>query len=194
MSHFTSVCVCVCFWSLLLKNKTKFVFFIQNALCSCQVLGWSLFLSLFTLISPPFSHPFRLSGILFSWGWWKVIIQVRWKKSNSLFSRLPVFSPMLVLQCPFFVFSLSFPLSFWLFCSFVSISCMFFFLGLPSYLTDAQFLSCLFFFFILHRSWCSGRDSQRSTVCSDRWRSGTSGFHRHLCPHHHHLVLCPAER
>lgn len=53
-----------------------------------------------------------------------------------------------------------------------------------------HYLSLLFFL----RSRCSGGDSQCSTICSDRWRSGTPGFHRHLCPHCHHLVLRPTER
>lgn len=75
--------------------NTLKVSLIQNALWSWQVLGWSGFLeadilkSLFALlISPPFSHPFWLSGVLCSGGWWKVIMQVGWKISTSLFSCL----------------------------------------------------------------------------------------------------------
>lgn len=56
--------------------------------------------------------------------------------------------------------------------------------------THTHYLSFLLFL----RSWCSGGDSQCSTLCSDRWCSGAAGFHCHLCPHCHHLVLCPTER
>lgn len=52
------------------------------------------------------------------------------------------------------------------------------------------FLSSLLSF----RSQRSGRDNQRSTVRGDRWRPGAVGFHCHLCPHRHHLVLCATER
>lgn len=52
----------------------------------------------------------------------------------------------------------------------------------------------LFLFSFFPRPRRSGRDSQCSTVRSDRWSSGTAGFHRHLRPHCHHLVLRPTER
>lgn len=74
-----------------------------------------------------------------------MIIQVRWKKSNSLFSRLPVFSPMLALQCPFFVFSLSLPRLFLInpfFC--LNFWCALFF-SYSIFIPDAHFLSFLFF-------------------------------------------------
>lgn len=168
---------------------------IQNVLCSWQVLGWRGFLeaviliSLFTLlISPPSSHPICLPDILCSGGWWRVIMQVGWKILTSLFHchvRCTL-SHAGVLMCFLFLTFISFSSLPWASLSFISPYFPFY----TPRSTCRRELSPLLFL----RSRCSGRDSQCSAICGDRWRSGTAGFHRHLRPHRHHLVLRPTER
>lgn len=162
--------------------NTLNVSLIQNALWSWQVLGWSGFLELDilkSLFTTTFFSPILTEGDNASW---VENIDFSFLLSRSLF------------PLPRWRFNV---LSFSHFYIFFSLLCLLFSLPLSPYFplyiphaTHTYYLSLLFFL----RSRCSGRDSQCSTICGDRWRSGTAGFHRHLCPHCHHLVLCPTER